>query len=242
MRFWILAAAAGVIFWRVVAYWSPSPFIATPDSLRLPFALLGLLFLACGVWTWLLQPDRFSHVFLVYSMGTAVHWGGAIGTSHRGPDLTLFFLYLGLSAVGSAALLHLACIYPRSGSLARGWLAAFYAPAAAALMLAGPAGRAPEAVIGAAVGGVLIATEVLAIGAGVIFLWRLLTSDALTRRSARLTLIFLGLAAPFLVTLMAAGGFLPGEPEAWNLVLGVIPICLALALTAARPGLTAGRA
>jgi hypothetical protein len=230
MRPWIVAATGGVLLWRVAAFFWPSSFIATPDPLRLPFALLGVLFLACGLWAWWMRPDRWTRVFQAYALSGAIHWGGAIGAPHQGLELGLFFTYLGITVAGGAALLHLALIYPRGGELARGWRIALYAPAGVAVVFALFTWMAPREIIEILVGFLMLVGELFAFGAGGTFLVRLFATDGATRRAARLPLIMAALVGSFLVALLGTSGYLPGHSEAWNLVLGSVPIGLAIAL------------
>jgi len=116
----VLASAAVVLLWRIVALASPTSLLAIPEMLRLPVGLLGVLFLMCGVWAWWIRPDRFTSVFLICAMGGAIHWGGAPGFADAGLDLNLLFVYLAFSALGEVGLLHLALIYPGGRELTRG--------------------------------------------------------------------------------------------------------------------------
>lgn len=231
---WAVAAAAGVVLWRLAAFEWPSSFVSLPGGLRLPLALMGLAFLACGLAAWWWRPDRWTAVFLVYCLGGGVHWGGAVGAPHA-RALGLFFLYLALTALGDAALLHLALIYPEGGPLARGWRAALYAPAAVALLLAPFAGALSEALLRTLAGALLLVANLFSLVAGVVFVVRLFTVDRALRRAARLPLIVAAMVVASVVALLGAGGALPGEPEGWNLVLVVIPICLAVALGSRSP-------
>lgn len=229
-RSWIFAVAGGVLLWRVVAFRWPSSFVSVPDGLRLPLALLGVVFLACGIWAWWARPGRWTTIFLLYGLGGGVHWGGAIGAPQAVLELSLFFAYLAMTALADAALLHLALIYPRGGPLARRWRIALYAPAAIALFLAVIAGFVPQTVLQTIAGVLLLVANLFSLGAGVVFLVRLFSVDPATRRAARLPLIAAGMVIGSLLALLGAGGVLPGQPEAWNLVLGVIPISLTIAL------------
>lgn len=179
----VFGAGAGVLLWRGAAYLWPSSLVSVPGSLRLPFALLGLLFLVCGVAAWLMRPSRWTAVFLLYGLGGGVHWGGAIGAPHAGLELSLFFAYLGLTALGDAALLHLALIYPGGGALARGLRVALYAPAALAVLLAPLAGVVPETILETIAGLLLLIANLCSLAAGLVLLGRLLQIDPATRRT-----------------------------------------------------------
>jgi hypothetical protein len=226
----VLAAAAVVLLWRGAALASPSTFIAIPDGLHVPMALLGVLFVACGVLAWELRPGRWTAVFLLHALGGGVHWGGAIGAAHAGLDLGLFFVYLAASCIGEAALLHLALIYPLRRRLERHWQGALYAPGAAALVFAAGAWAVPQTALEPVVMVLIVLANLLSITGGVLLLVRIFTVDPALRRRARLPWIVGGLVVGSGVALLGARGTLPGEPEAWNLAHAVIPLCLAFAL------------
>lgn len=226
----VVAATVAVALWRAAAYRWPSSIVDVPAGLRLPFALLGLLFLASGVWAWWSRQNRWTSVFLVYGLAGGVHWGGAIGAPSPGLTMSLFFVYLALTALGDAALLHLALIYPRQEPLPRGAHIVLYGPAVIALLVAGIAGIAPQGLLQPAAGILLLLANLFSMAAGIVFLARLATADRVVRKAARLPLIAAGIVTGSALALLGAGGVLPGEPEAWNLALGAIPICLAVAL------------
>jgi hypothetical protein len=229
---WGLVAVSigGVLLWRVAAYYAPSSFVAIPDGLRIPLALLGVLFLVSGVWAWWARPNRWTAVFLLYGLCQGIHWGGAVGVEDASVEMGLFWVYLAFTALGDAALLNLAMIYPHGRHLAPKWKVALYALAAMALLLAPIAALTPPETLASAVGLVLLIANLLSLTAGVVFLVRLFTVDRVTRRAARLPLIVTGMVAGSVVALLGAGGALPGVPEAWNLALGAVPVALALAL------------
>lgn len=228
---WILAAAAAVLLWRAAALRWPSSFIVLPDELRLPIGLLGVLFVACGVWAWWVRPGRWTQVFLLYGLGGGVHWGGSVGAESEGLALSLLFVYLACSVLAETALLHLALIYPHGRPLGKWWRAELYAPAAFALLLAAAAGVLPRTLLETLIGLLLLVANLFSVVAGILFLVRLVRADAAARHAARLPLIVAGLIAGTALSLLGSGGVLPGNPEAWNLALGIVPICLAVALT-----------
>ncbi len=129
---WVAASVSAVLLWRLAAYYSPSPFVTIPDGLRLPFALLGVLFLVSSVWAWWARPSPWTAVFLLYGLGLGIHWGGALGVGGASLEMSLFWVYLAFTVLGDAALLHLALIYPQ-GRRTRKRLVALYAPAAVTL-------------------------------------------------------------------------------------------------------------
>ena len=235
---WVAAAVSCVLLWRIAAYFSPSSFVAIPDGLQLPLALLGIVFLVTSLWAWWARPNRWTGIFLVYGLSLGIHWGGAIGVGNASLEVSLFWVYLAITALGDAALLNLALIYPHRRRLALKWHVALYAPAAIALLLAPFAGFAPRTTLASAAGLVLLVANLLSLTGGIVFLIRLFTVDGATRRAARLPLIVMGMVSGSVIALLGAGGLLPGVPEAWNLALGLVPIALAVALISESVDLT----
>ncbi len=163
---WVVAAATGVLLWRAAAFTWPSALVDIPHGLRLPLALLGVVFLASGVGAWWARPGRWTVLFLVYGLCGGVHWGGAIGAANPGLGTSLFFVYLAITALGDAALLHLALVYPHAGPLARTWRVALYAPAGFGLVLVPVAGFAPPTVLEPVAGVVLLAANLFSLLGG----------------------------------------------------------------------------
>lgn len=204
--------------------------IAIPESLRLPTGLLGLLFLVCGAWALWHRPGRWTMIFLAYSLGGAIHWGGSIGSSGAGVERTLLLVYIACSALSEAALLHLALVYPGDRRLPVGVRAALYLPTAAALVLAAVASRVPRPVLESGLGLILLVAELFSLLAALAFVWHLVRSDAASRRAARLPLIVSALVLGGGSSLAAEAGLLPGSADAWNLAMGLVPLGLAAAL------------
>ncbi|HEX9729636.1 MAG TPA: hypothetical protein VGA37_14125 [Gemmatimonadales bacterium] len=236
---WIGGAIGGVLLWRIAAYASPSSFIAIPEGLHLPHALLGILFLAAGAWAWWRRPNQWTQLFLITGIAFGIHWGGAVGITNPAIEMSVFWVYLALSALGDSALLHLALIYPHGRPLSRSWRNVLYLPALAAVMLAPVAIFVPQNALRVAIGTMLLIAPLLSLAAGVVFTVRLFIADAATRRAARLPLIVAGLWAGGITAHLGAANLLPGVPEAWNLALALLPITFAIALThqsSAHPG------
>ena len=198
--------------------------------MRLPIGLLGVGFLACGFAAWWIRPGRWTAVFFVSALGSAVHWGGSIGPGHEGLELAFFFAYLSLTALGEAGLLHLALIFPSDRILKPGIRVAVYSVAAITALLVPIAGWLPETVLEPVAGTILIAANVLGVSAGVVFLVSLFRLDAATRYSSRLPLVVASmLTATVFATLGVEGIVLP-QSDAWNLLHGLFPLALAFAL------------
>ena len=229
-RSWVLAAAAMVMFWRAAALIWPSSLVTIPEAVRLPIALLGVLFLICGVATWWIRPGRWSAIFLVFALGSGVHWGGTIGTAHAGLELSLLFVYLAFTAFAEAGLLHLALIFPSGRSLTRGKRLALYSVAALALLVAPIAGLLSKAILEPIVGLILMFANLFGLLAGLLFVVSLFRVDSATRRATRLPLIVTSMIGTFIVATLGAEGILLQQSDAWNLVYGLVPISLAVAL------------
>lgn len=171
-------------------------------------------------------------------MGGAIHWGGAPGFADAGLDLNLLFVYLAFSALGEVGLLHLALIYPGGRELTRGAVYALYFIAALALLVAPFAGMLSRDILGLIVGGIFAVATLFSVAAGVLFLLSLFRTDSATRRAANLPLIVAALFGSAIVSTLGTEGILLPPSAAWNLLNGLFPIALAVALVRYRnPGL-----
>ncbi len=229
-RRWVVLATVAVLLWRATALLWPSSLVSIPDSLRLPITLLGVLFLVCGAAAWRLRPGRFTVVLLLYGVGGGIHWGGTIGAAHAGIELSLLFVYLGFSALAEAAFLHLALIFPSGGSVARVVRVALYAPPAVAWLVAAIAGMVPQATLQIIGGLVLLIANLFSVLAAVVFVVRLVRADRAVRCAAHLPLVVATMWTAGVIAELGSRGLLFGQPQAWNLLLGAIPISLAIAL------------
>lgn len=226
----VVMAVIIVIVWRIVAIDRPSEFVEIPESLRWPFLALGMLFLLCGFLIWWFRPNRWSVVFLLYGIGNGIHWGGAIGSVSQPTAVILFFLYLSLTALADAALFHLALIFPGGKRIPRWATSVLYLPAILSLILAPASGLLNRAVLNSFAGLVLLIANLLSVIAGVLFLVQWIRVSSGIRRASGLSLIACSILLSGILSLLGAGGVLPGIPDAWNLTLGLIPMALAYAL------------
>ena len=186
---------------------------------------------------WWVRPGRWTAVFLVYGIGGGVHWGGTIDPMHAGLELSLLFVYLAFSAFAEAGFLHLALIFPSGRSLIRGKRLALYSVAALALLVAPIAGLLSKAILEPIAGLILVVANLFSLAAGLLFLVSLFRVDSATRRAASLPLIVTSMIGTFILATLGTEGILLGKSEAWNLVFGLVPISLAVAL--ASPARTA---
>jgi len=93
-------------------------------------------------------------------------------------------------------------------------------------------------ILGLIVGGIFAVATLFSVAAGVLFLLSLFRTDSATRRAANLPLIVAALFGSAIVSTLGTEGVLLPPSEAWNLLNGLIPIALAVALVRYRsPGL-----
>ena len=229
-RSWVVAPVLVVLLWRIAALVWPSSLVIIPEELQLPLALLGVLFLACGVWAWWVRPGRWTAIFLIYAIGAGVHWGGTVGPTQAGLELSIFFVYLAFSVLGEAGLLHLALTFPRGRSLERGKKFAVYSVAVLTLLVAPFAGLLSKTVLEQMAGVILIFANLFSLVAGLLFLVSLFRVDSSTRRAARLPLIVTTMVVTTIIATLGAEGVLLEQSDAWNLAYGLVPISLAIAL------------
>ncbi len=230
IRWWVFLGVGIVLLWRLMAFIWPSSFIIIPGSLRAPMAFLGVLFLACGVYSWRVRPSRWTMVFLLYGVGGGIHWGGSIGLSSAALEQSLLFVYLAFSALAEAALLHLSLIYQRGTTVRERWWAEHYLPPIFALIIAPMVSIVPKTSLQALAGIILLLANLFSIIAAIVFVVRLFMVDATVRRASHLALVVGVGVSSGVVALLGSEGMLPGNPEAWNLILGVLPVTIAVAL------------
>jgi hypothetical protein len=231
LRYWLIAASVAIVaLWRAAALARPSSLVAIPENLRIPMALLGLLFLVCGAWAWWKRPGRWTLIFLVYCIGAGVHWGGTIDPGHRGVELSLLLVYLAFSAMAEAGLLHLALVFPSGRSLGTGVRIAIYSVAVLALIAAPFAAVLSSHALDMIAGIVLLLANLFSLAAGLLFVVSLVRLEADVSRATRLPLVVAGLLSAFVVSTLGTQGILLPQSEAWNLANGALPFCLAYAL------------
>ena len=229
-RSWVMAAVVMVMLWRAAALVWPSSIVIIPEAILLPLTLLGVLHLVCGVGALRVRPGRWTAVFLVFAVGGGIHWGGTIDPMHAGVEFSLFFVYLAFSALAEAALLHLALIFPGGRPLTRNMRIALYCVAVLTFLFAPFAGLLSKASLVSIAGFILVVANLFSVMAGVLFLVSLFRVDSATRRAASLPLIVASLFGTFIISTLGTGGILLVQSEAWNLINGLVPISLAIAL------------
>lgn len=243
-RTWVWIAAMAVAAWRIAAVAFPHRAVTDPQSVSNALAVMGLWFLACGVWAARRSAGRAVTLFAAYAMAAGVHWGGPVGLGPPAAQNLLLATYIVVSAALAQCLfLHLALAFPEplSASRSRGWLVAVYAPALAGgalllALLARPAQRALLTPVGA-----LIPLGVLySLVAGVVWIRRWALADPERRRAHRLGLIVAVMIGAWLphAVVSALGPLVAPYDGLFSLTMSAIPAVLALAIV--REGRSSG--
>lgn len=239
---WLLVGGGGVLLWRVVAALSPHPDFDESLALRTTMALMGLLYVACGVWTFREARSDIAFVFALYGLATGLHWGGPLGVGQPRWDVPLLVFYLTFSSLAAQALeLHLATAFPPSFWIARkrAILSLFYlpallgAPVSVLLAAFGPESPAGSELTGAF--GLLLAVGGLAGIAGfLVWILRGFTTPADERYRWRLWWVLGAVLVAFVPGLAYVAGLELGPADGW-INLGFAPLPLALAAALGRP-------
>lgn len=231
---WLLIAIPLVVLWRLAAMIWPSPYIVINPSVMFPLTLMGVMFLCSGVITYNRSPARATTVFALYCLGSATHWGGAVGLPPEALELALMGIYLAATLVAGAAFLHLALIYP-AGRIALPWRVLLYAPAAVTAAAAPFAGLLSEAQMLQSTGALILLGALLTVGGAVVFVIRLLLMAPDERRQTGMVYIAAAIWLTGILQMLGAAGYLPGIADAWSLVLCLIPVVIAVALMSRAP-------
>jgi hypothetical protein len=142
----------------------------------------------------------------------------------------LFFVYLAFTALADGALLFLALIYPTRMLRRHPMNNVLYAPALVAFLFAPFSAFLPQDSVEVAAGLILLVANLLSLIGGAVFIIRLFMHDAAVRRASRLAVVVgIGVTSG-LVALLGSSGVFPGQPDGWNLILGLFPVTVAFAL------------
>jgi len=229
----VVTASGLALLYRAAAWLSPSRAIAVPPSLAIPLGGLGLTFLLCAVWAWRRHPSTLTRTLLVYGFGGAIHWGGAVGAPSPRLEAFLLAAYVAATAFGDGAFLDLSLRYGRAPVVSRLRSRAPYALGALTLLATPIAPFLPEPALAAVLGAAILLAFLMSAAAGVLFLARWLQARPGERRETGLTAIVAALIVATLLDLAAEAGRLPGEPDAWKLLYGLVPLALAHGLSRA---------
>jgi hypothetical protein len=226
----LVALAVVTLSWRTTALLFPSAVTDVDDAFRVALAVLGLLFLGCGLYVTLRVSNESAKAFLLYCFGSAIHWGGSVGVPANA-EVLLLSVYIALSAVADGALLHLALVFPKPLVSSATPKAASYIPAALGIFLIPVSVAVSAGAFQTLAAATLMLASFLSIGAGVILIGQYIRHEPAQRRRFKLGIVvFCGLTSAALAV-VGSSGLIAGQPNAWNLLFGVLPITLTLALT-----------
>ncbi len=121
-------------------------------------------------------------------------------------------------------------IFPREKTLGPSTRIALYAVAAFVALVAPIAGLLPKTILEPMVGLILMFANLIGLLAGLLFIVSLFRVDPATRRATRLPLIVTSMIVATIVATLGAEGILLQQSDAWNLMHGLFPISLAIAL------------
>jgi hypothetical protein len=236
---WLWPAAAGVLAWRVLAVWFPHPADSDPELIRWLAALMGLWFLAWGLWAFREARDFPSLLFAGYGLAAGIHWGGPLGVGPAPVEYLLLALYVVLSTVLNQSLfLHLALAFPPAytGSRRRATLVAVYLPVLLAVFLLAVLAVRPSNLQVVRAFYLFFPVGVLySLVGGGFWIHRLVTSEPAVRRSRRLPMVVAALALGWLphAVVSTGVGLAPQLAGLFDLPFALIPPALAWSL--ARP-------
>lgn len=226
----LFVSVAFALAWRLLAVAFPSSFIDIEDAFLVPLAILGTLFLGCGVYVSLRAWNESTKVFFLYCFGSAIHWGGSIGHPVNAGDLWLA-IYVTLSALADGALLHLALVFPTQLVTTSSAKVPAYIPAGMAMLLIPLSTVLARHTFSVLAGATLLLASIVSLIAGIVIIAQYFHQERAVRRALKLDLVIFGGITSTALGLTGSSGLLPGEVDAWNLLFGVLPVTLAVALT-----------
>lgn len=235
----LLVLGVLVLAWRVAAWMSPYAGDAgRPGSpTRLALAILGLLYLVCGVAAYLRHAGRSTRLFAFYGLASGLHWGGPIGAGRAAVEEALLLLYLTASSfLGQAFFAHLALVFAEPWQLeARRWIrATIYLPAALAATLSilvlatGGVALSPAS---AAYGALLVLPTLLSLFGVAVFVVRFVGATTGERASLGLVPVLGALVLAVAASSLSGLGLAPPQaPHALNLGYAPLPVAFLWAL------------
>lgn len=238
-RGWLWIGATVVVAWRIGAFLFPHEAATDPKIVSNTLAVMGLWFLACGVWVALRSQGLVVRLLAVYGVASGIHWGGPMGFGPPAVRNLLLATYVLVSTVLAQSLfLHLALAFPEplKAARSRGGLLITYLPAVAgvALLVALLFRPSQPGVLNAF--GLLLPLGVLySLAAGVVWIRRWAVADSRQRRAHRLGLIvgvMIGAWLPHAAA-SAFGPFVPPYDGLLSLTMSAIPAVLAAAIVRA---------
>ena len=246
MRRVLIAGACGVALWKAAAlllvYREVVP-NGDPLFVKALLALLGLVFVACGLIAFWVVPNRASLLFAGFCLCSGLHWGGPLELP-SGPLRTgLILVYvLVTSLVGEVFFLRFALCFPKKSPLDDRrpvvWVlyaAPIVAAVLAALYFAAPAGSSFENAakqsfffVTSAVG-TLFALIAFALIASHSF-----RSGLDGRHRLYVILMVVGMAAAWLPYSVAES--IGADSTYWTLTFAALPVCFAIAFVRIEKG------
>ena len=164
-----------------------------------------------------------TRVFLIYGIGGAVHWGGTVGAESTQGATTWLVLYMAGTVMAEAAFLDLSLRYPQGLSRRRLRSVAPYLPAILVLLVVPITPLLPLRILELLAGVVLLTADLMSLAAAVVFFVKWFRATSVGRREHSLTWITGVVVVLGVMALLGALELLPGEPEAWNLMSGLLP-------------------
>lgn len=233
-------ATFAVVAWRVAALVHPHPANADPGLVRNAMAALGIVFLACGLWSFVRSPSWASYLFAWFAITAGLHWGGPVGFGSSEMQNVLLAFYVVVSTgVGMSLFLHLAVAFPTPFAIARKRtvLALIYLPTWGGTVLLGVLLLAPSN--GQLLGAVAllfpldILYSLIALG---VWIARAVAAAPSERRERRLTVVVAAMLVGWSPYVIVSNGLSiwPGYEGIFNLPMGLVPIALAAALSTLR--------
>jgi hypothetical protein len=228
--------------WKVVSLMLASSGSGTSpglDAVKVLLAVVGLIFVGCGLVVLRRKPGRDTMLFAGFCLCAGLHWGGPLELPAGDLRTGLLFFYLLISSLlGEALFLHFALSFPRETRAAGSKVvrALLYGPVVGGIVLAVLAVRASEAsaVQVASQNGFLVLHTVVSnlFPALVLVLYviHLLRQGLPRAEKPFVGLMVIGMLvawSPYLVA--SAAGW---ETDSWNLAMVALPIAFAIAILA----------
>lgn len=235
-RIGILFGAALVLAWRVTAFLFPHTADTDPLAIRHAHALMGLWFLACGLFVGMRLTGPLSVLFAAYCLASGVHWGGPIGMGSASAQNLWLAAYIVVStSLAQGLFLDLALRYPPPAEIATklGWRLVVYLPVLAGLVLLLLLAIDPSHSVTLQAIGLLFPIGVLvSLFGGIVWIRRWFVAAKSEREQHCLSLVVVVMVAAWLPHALATtfGPLMPPYDGLFDLSLSAIPTVLAIAL------------
>ena len=239
MRRIVAMAAGSVVLWRVAALVLVYQQDGIDDSwvIKTLLAILGVVFVACGLLVFWRIPSRASLLFAGFCICSGLHWGGPLDLPPGQLRTGLILFYILVSGfLGSTFLLQFTLCFPQKYRVAdkRNLIRSLYAPVVVATVLAAVYLILPPASsIRGTTNGLFmllhgIVSNLFALIAFTLVASRILHSDPTRPRKRYMVLMVAGMLTAWLPYLVAASVGVDTDP--WNLMMVALPISFTVAL------------